>query len=432
VFSAKHVSASLGIALCLVLGWLGSALAQNPPLPPAVPGSQDPNIDIRGMSVTERPRPDYDPLGILMGGFIAYPSIGVSGAYNDNIYATDGGEKSDYIVDIRPALSIVSNWNNHALNIFGAASIRRYQDHSGEDTEDYILGANGRIDIVRDANLKLGIQAERLHEPRGSPDSVNGNHPTVYNLYTALAAYEHRFNRTKIMPSVTFHYYDFEDVSSSMGTINNDDRDRGETEGALRVDRQIAPRYSLFVRGAVNNRDYRKSVDDNGFNRDSYGFDLRSGVSIDITGILFGDIYVGYLEQFFDDPAFSDVSTFNAGMDLTWNVTPLTTIKGHAVRRVEDTTVGGASSYVASRVGLSVDHELLRNLILHTDHSFEWNDYENNSREDFYYNGEFSLQYLVNRYLSVLMGYNYELRNSNVSGQDYDRHLVFARLRGQY
>ncbi|MCI0430482.1 MAG: outer membrane beta-barrel protein, partial [Rhodospirillales bacterium] len=41
----------------------------------------------RAQSVFERPRPDYDPLGIRAGGFLIYPQVELGEAYNDNIFA---------------------------------------------------------------------------------------------------------------------------------------------------------------------------------------------------------------------------------------------------------------------------------------------------------------------------------------------------------
>src|SRR5689334_14678398 len=42
----------------------------------------------RNVSVTERPRPGYEALGLRAGGFMLWPKLTVANEYNDNIFAT--------------------------------------------------------------------------------------------------------------------------------------------------------------------------------------------------------------------------------------------------------------------------------------------------------------------------------------------------------
>ena len=51
----------------------------------------------RGETVRTRQRPEVDALGIHMGGFYLFPSLRNSLSYNDNVFATDTGEKSDFL-----------------------------------------------------------------------------------------------------------------------------------------------------------------------------------------------------------------------------------------------------------------------------------------------------------------------------------------------
>src|SRR3546814_13984988 len=53
----------------------------------------------RGQTVLERPRPDFDPKGLPVGGFRIFPQVTVQESYDDNIRAADENTESDFITD---------------------------------------------------------------------------------------------------------------------------------------------------------------------------------------------------------------------------------------------------------------------------------------------------------------------------------------------
>src|SRR3546814_9631557 len=96
------------------------------------------------------------------------------------------------------------------------------------------------------------------------------------------------------------------------------------------------PQYEAFLRATLGSVRYDDGVDDVGVNRDSDGYEIVGGTRIDFTGLLFGDVFVGYRSQDYDDPTLKAVDGITYGGALTWNVTELTTIKGSVVRTVEE------------------------------------------------------------------------------------------------
>ena len=155
------------------------------------------------------------------------------------------------------------------------------------------------------------------------------------------------------------------------------------TKGSAQISYEIQPSYSAFVRCGVNSSDYDDDVDDNGINRNNYGYDVVGGAEIDFNGIVFGDFFAGYTSTTREDDTLDDFSGFSVGADITWNVTRLTTVTGTVAREIRDTTLNRASGSFVTTVGLVVDHELLRNLIVSVNASGEQNDYEGNDRTDY-------------------------------------------------
>jgi len=158
---------------------------------------------------------------------------------------------------------------------------------------------------------------------------------------------------------------DFDDVTANNGnTLNQDDRDRMETEGNFRPCYEIVPQYEAFVRTAVNNRNYDDSVDDNNIKRDSQGWEVTAGVALDLGCVTYGNVFAGYMSQDYDDPMLKTVDGVGFGGDITWNPTRLTTVQFAIARTVEKSTLNGAAGALSTRFRADVDHELLRNVIL--------------------------------------------------------------------
>lgn len=392
----------------------------------------------RGRTVLERERPELDPLGIRVGSFILSPSLSVHQEYNDNIFATETDTESDFITRILPELSLRSDWNNHSLAFFGSGNIGRYWDNSAEDFEDFNVGTSGRLDVRRDTWVRARAEYQDRHEERSSPDDVGGDEPTEYNVSIGRLEGFHRLNRLSFTLGGAIERFDFDDVGTSLGTtINNDDRDRDEYEASLRVGYELVPSYEAFVRGAYLIRDYDSGTDDAGRDRDSDGFEVVAGVSIDFGGITFGDFFAGYRQQEYDDPTLDKVSGPVVGADITWNVTPLTTFIGTVSREIRESTTGdGMGNFASGRffttVGVSAQHELLRNLLLGADVSYSNDDFKGIDRSDDIYRFGLDANYMMFRNLYLRGGYRFRSRDSEFAGADFAENIVFIRLQAQY
>lgn len=404
------------------------AQAQTPSTQP-----NEPTGDVvRGATVTERQRPDYDPIGVRLGGFFLLPALSVQESYNSNIFATNTNEQSDFITSIEPKLDLRSNWNNHALNLHADTRIVRFADFDNEDFEDYTLATDGRLDVQRDFRLFGGAGYRLRHEQRSSPNDQGGAEPTEYDVLALNLGAEKQFNRVSTRLDARRDTYSYDAVRTAGGTtIDQGDRDRDQTEIALRTGYEFTPLREVYLLGAYNFREYEQATDRNGFRRDSDGYTLAVGAEYDLTGITFLDAYVGYTTQDYDDARLQELKGWTAGAKLTWNVTRLTTLTGTLSREVEETILNNASGYFATRAEVRADHELLRNLLLNASLAYENDEFEGISRDDDYYLAGIGAKYLMNRFLSVSGGYGYRTRSSNAANADFDENVVFLRLTGQ-
>lgn len=377
----------------------------------------------RGQIVTERQRPEYLPQGTRVGSFRFLPEVAVEELFNDNIYATKNAKKSDSITIFRPKLALRSDWRNNALNFMVKSAHGIYADHNDENFNDYLLQADGRVDVTRNTRLAALASYAGLHEERGSPNDVGTQKdPVEFKVRTLQGEVFHRINRVKLDAIYSNQDFKYDDGQTTAGAkTDNAIRDRMDNEIVGRISYETTPTTDVFIQGGYIDHNYN-----NRSNRDSQGYSLYGGLRGDVTGKLFGDIYAGYIWQNYDSNAYKDYSGFGFGMNGYWNITSLTTITGNLGREVQETRIAGAASYVGTRAHLSLDHELRRNIILSANAGYDRDEYQGINRDDDIWTFGGGAKYLVNRHFQLYANYNYINRNSNLNGNDYtqNRFLV--------
>lgn len=373
----------------------------------------------RNVTVEQRRRPQFDPLGIRAGGFLIYPSLQVGGEYDSNVFATEKKAEDDFGLLLRPRLNAISQWSRHSLNVSLFGDFGIYEEFDENNYQDFGASINGRLDITRDNELFAELALQRRHEGRESPESVGSQDLVTYFDGLARLGYRHDFNLVYVVVSGAVNRLDFQEED-----FNEDRRDLVDLTGDLRIGYKVSPRFNVFVQGDYTVVRYDKTPDNAGFDRDSTGFGVSVGSDIDITGILFGEVRLGYISRKYDDGDLDDVNGPGGQARLTWNVTGLTSLIFEASGGIVETTQNGASANLQSDVSAEVQHELLRNLILLGRLRFTRDDFQGIDRTDHTYRARVGARYLLNRNLSVDGGYEFATRDSDVNGADYDRHLV--------
>ena len=411
----------------------GAVWAQSVPRSPQDAGGDATVEPGPGDTVMERARPGYDPVGIRAGGFFIYPEVGVTEFYRSNIFYTPSNEEDDFITVVSPAVRAKSNWNVHGLSFYAEADYGHYLLNEDENYLDFRSGVDGHLDIRHDLRVLGGLSVAHLHESRSSPEQTGADEPVTYMRYSGNAAVEKDFSRLSTRLGGDVQVYRDNDVDAvGGGTFNSDDRDRTESEAALRLGYELTPRVEPFVRASVNDRSYRQRRDDFGQVRDSWGWETVAGAAFDLGGVTFGEVYVGYLQQNYEGAGLKNVSGPSFGAEVVWNPTELTTVTVGAERGVEETTLAGASGALQSSFDARVDHELRRNLILSANTGFTRRDYRGISRTDDLADIGASLRFLTNRFLEMRAGYSFSTRDSSASGNDYDAHTISVGVTAKF
>lgn len=377
----------------------------------------------------------YEAVGVRVGSFILFPEISASVTRDDNVFTVSDDEDSDTIIHIKPSLSLNSNWGRHGANIYLDTDIAKHQDFDNEDWNDVAFDASGWLDVQSSGKLSGQVRLNRLHEDRYSPNNVFGLEPVDFNLNSVNLGYEHKFNR--LVASIFYQRsdYNFDDVNArdSFGTVSvvdSDDRDRAEDLVTLKLMYEVNPGMSGFVSGTTRMVEYDDNLDSAGLQRSSDGYSINTGVALELTHLLVGDVYIGYNNQDYDDPTLSSINHFNVGADLTWRPTGLTIVQGKIDGEVVDSIVDGVSGFFRTSYAVQVDHELKRNILLLGKLRYAQDDFEgtsvgsNQERDDDTVEFGLGMKYLFNRHLYLSGDYNYTKRSSNADIADYDQNIL--------
>jgi len=368
----------------------------------------------KNVGVNQRPRPGFEAIGGHVGAFTIYPKVTLDVAHEDNVFYEQTNEKTDTIYSVRPVVEVVSNWSRHQLRLMAQANTYKFDKYSSEDNTTYQITGNGRIDVVRGAEIHVGAGYESLVEARFSPTVQQlASNPVEYQHSFATLGTSREVNRLRVSGEVRYGDWNYDDTSVGGTPIDLSYRNRKVTEGEVRIDYAISPALAVYAYGAANTWDYNAPVVAVDVNRDSSGWQAAVGADFEVTDLTRGQIQVGYLRQEYDDPRIGEATGLALRSRLEWFPTQLTTVTLTAERAIDDTGVLGAGGVLATRTNARVDHELLRNLILTGQLGWQQDDYRGLDRKDDATTAMVGVNYLLNQNVGVFGQYNFQTRNSD-------------------
>jgi len=371
------------------------------------------------VSVRERPRPDYQPEGIHLGGFMVYPKLTLGAAFDDNIYAQQSGAVSDAIFTVAPEIDFQSTWSRNALAGYVRDSQSFYVNHSGEDVNQYGAGLSGKYEFG-DSVLSAATDYGRYALSRTAANSLQGlsEHPIEYDYTDASAVLSHTFNRLRLAGRFDYQDYSYLNGEEPGGAVvfeNNFSHYIETYSGKLEY--AVSPDTAVYVAGAYNERQYALHPPTVAYTSNSTGYNITGGVNFDVTHLVRGDVQLGYLDQEYASSLFHDIKGLSAKGQVEWFPTQLTTVTLTGLRAVGDSGVIGSAGYINATGGLQVDHELLRNLILTLTATTAHNSYYGASRVDQIWSIGASADWLLNRRVGLGFGYAHSDQTSSGSNR---------------
>jgi hypothetical protein len=384
------------------------------------------------VAVLDRPHPLYDPLGVPLGGFTLYPSLGLETDYDDNIYAQTNGGPGDAIEHIRPDVRLASNWSQGFVTLEANASLNRYLSYSSQDTDDWSVKGTGGLNFISNGVLELDLSSSQNTEPRSAASSVsNQATPVVYKVNQATVSASQERDRFKFSWNASIQRFDYDNAAAiGGGVIDETYRDRTVPTMSGRVDFAASPNVAVFGEAVGNIQNFDQADPSTLKSQNAAGYELLSGVNFQLSHLARGEFGLGYIDETYANAQYGKVSGPGFRNKVQWFPTQLTTVTASYVRSVEDSGVVGAPMYELDNAGLQADHELLRNLILSAQFNYMHSDYIGLARTDERYQGSAVASYLFDRHLSLNVTYTHLTQRSYgaAAGTPFDDNKVGVNL----
>jgi hypothetical protein len=390
-------------------GFLGSvllcphlALAQETPLLP----EEKPQIDKRYTAVLERVQPGYVAPNIPLGSFRLAPSVELSSLYDDNIFGTQNDRVADGLLRIQPEAQLQSQWSRNSLNIDAKGTIDQYLHRSTEDVADYSITGRGIFELDHATMLTTAIRAESDHQSRLSQDIFSQTvKPIYYTEQSGAVALTHDFDKLRLSATGRVARFDYRDGTLADGSVSDQQpSDNMSYRVGVRASYAQTPSIAWFYSASYNIRRFRVGSIETP-KRDSQGFELLAGVSFEPTALIRGSIGIGYTQQRFRLPFYTNIGGVAFNATVQYFPTQLMTITFRGNRSVLDSGIPGSGGYLSTQGSVQIDHEWLRQLILSASVGYQNNRFNNLDRTDDRISAQASATYRINRYASLKLGY---------------------------
>jgi hypothetical protein len=390
----------------------------------------------RGVTVADRARQDFDPLGVRLNGFRLDAAAELGIGYDDNLFGSRRNRESDGFAGLAAEGSARSDWSTHAIGLTGRVEQRRYYDNGRLDWTDYSIGAFGRYDVTPDSSVELRLNRAQEHLEVESVDLQQGgiNEPIQYTYNEAQLQGQTRFNRLGVLVLGNWRNYSFENVdlgpAPGPGQPRPGDVSRFDFNSAIvavGLNYEISPgRYvNLITR-------YQDITYDDAAQRarESQTWEVLAGFTYDFDGIWAFRGAVGYRQRDYEGAGVPNLSGPAFEGEVTWQPTLLTTFSAGVSRTIEESIRANAVAFTRTRGQVRVDHEYLRNVILSAELGANRREYEQPDEQATDGYGLVEARWLINRNLSLVGSYQHSRRlDSSSTIQDYDRNVVLLRLR---
>ena len=404
-----------------------------PQLP--APGEQPISL---GQTVTSRPHPEFDPIGLRLGNFFWFPRAELDESYNSNIFATTTRPTYDLITALQPSFDLLSNFPRNSVNLHGSSALQVYADHPAQNTQTGSVSVDGRLDVTAGSSLYGNTKVAHPYISYGSPNSPgNIAEPVTYWDYIARAGYMQGLRRFSYQVDVGVEAAQYNAAPLvGGGVLPQSSQDTTISSAALRTSYELVPDYVGYIRVGGGLFNYWHATHNNS---STYRVDL--GLQILPRHIIYGAAYVGYLVQNYAQSSLPSTSAPDYGGRLVWNVTRLTTLTFTGLRAfntgtptVSGTAVSGpaGTGYLSSTITVNADHELLRNLLLNLNAGLENDSFQGITRTDNVFTGGAGLRYLVNRNLFLGGSFSYNQRSSTLAGVSYTQNVLMLQVGTQF
>jgi len=333
----------------------------------------------RNLGVADRQRAELEQLGIALQGFRLYPVI-------------DEGVGDGYVLN-HPAITALSTWSRHALSASLSYTGKRYFSTGAKDEDGYNAQVGGSLNLARD-----GLAVGELSQTRRYEDQIAASYPlgggsaVAIDQSHAMVRLAEQFDQTRLTGSYSYDHLRYHDSQSTTGiTLDQTYRNADISRISGRLEYRMTPDNAFFGQISYHNTAY--AATSGPLDRSSREWQILGGAIGDVGGLVRLAFTAGLYSRSYANPLYTSHKGLALDLRAEWFLTPLVTVSGIAKREVRESNFIGSSGYTATAIGVHVDHELLRNLLLNLSATGESDQFFDTDRTDRVYDASFGVDY---------------------------------------
>ena len=323
------------------------------------------------------------------------------------------------------------------LNFGAYGAFGFYNSATSQNYQNFGFNTDGRLDIYRDWYVTASAAFTGTTEAFGTPDVAQAQAPSVvYAVPLNLGMYQ-RFNRLFYQANASatgLRYSDYSQLNTN--ALPAGSRDRNLFGESLRAGYELRDGFDVWVQGALNQRRYLQNVNVAGQQRDSDGWTVTGGSTLDLGGISKLEGFVGYSQQNYSSAGVTTGAVV-FGLVGTWNGYQPLTVRPFVVRSINETVYTNYQDYVSTTIGAQFDYTIHSDWQLNAGASVSLLDYTPvpgatgsfQHTDDFY---RFSLGLLYAFQPQLQIGPLYEFSAGNGpdpnTSQNFTRHVIMLRF----
>lgn len=354
-----------------------------------------------------RAQPEFDPLGIRLGPWLAKASVRIDNGYDDNLFGTATQKEGDGFVIVSPSLSVVSDWARHGLDFSAKGGLTRYYSHPRQRSDEYVLRAGGRLELgsttIVAANASTSLNSER-NAANGAPLSTGK--PSQYHDTSYQIAVSEDLSPVRLGIALSHGRTRYNDLVNSNGrriTQAFRDSNRWALQGsAIYAPTDVA---ALGVTAQVQRTDSHFS------DRAGTSFSIAGSGAIDL-GMIRIEGELGYLQRIYTRSALRDFNGPSYSGTASWYPTSLLAFSVSARRTLENSGNPGVGVIVSQNYRAEASFELLRNFVIQAEVSEKRQNFREIGTRSAIHAQEVKGEYRFNRSVAIGAYARHECRDS--------------------
>lgn len=364
----------------------------------------------QGVTVLSRLRPLYEQQGVRLGAYTVNAHLDETVGYDTNLTGTSHGLSSAFL-NTAASASALSNWSRDSLGLSANVQNYTYFGNPQQNYTNYSTTIGSGYTIGRH-NLNVGYTHLRQHERGTDIGAVASITPVAYDVDDLRTDYTFEAGRFSFIPNVDVRLFQFGNAVVLGQPAGQRYRDRTVLSGGVTTRYALDDQRGIVVVLQGIDSHYIRPQSGTPSNNSKSALVL-AGIDYQASGLWRYRVLGGVEVRQFTASQFGTRVAPVVEAGVIYTPTGLTTVTGSVRREIEDPQTEGTAGYTYTTVGVVVDHEVRRNVLLQGRANFQAAQFLQGSSTSTSYTLGAGVNWLLNR--RVRLSADYDITQQNGS-----------------